>query len=69
MGGLYTNKESVSVGVVLRLDDLEAKGLKSSEVHDHFLQHPAIAPLLCGGELLEYGCHLTIEDGPGSARR
>ena len=36
-GFLYTNTESVSVGVVLRLDDLVAKGLRSSEVHDHFL--------------------------------
>ena len=63
-GFLYTNKESVSVGVVLRLDDLAAKGLSSSDVHDHFLQHPAIAPLLRDGELLEYGCHLTIENGP-----
>jgi electron transfer flavoprotein-quinone oxidoreductase len=63
-GFLYTNKESVSVGVVLRLDDLDAKGLTTSDVHDHFLKHPAIAPLLRDGELLEYGCHLTIEDGP-----
>jgi len=63
-GFLYTNIDSVSIGVVLRLDDLAAKGLSSSEVHDHFLAHPAIAPLLAGGELLEYGCHLTIEDGP-----
>ncbi|EFL51532.1 FAD dependent oxidoreductase [Solidesulfovibrio fructosivorans JJ]] len=63
-GFLYTNKESISVGVVLRLDDLEAKGLTSSEVHDNFLGHPAIAPLLRDGELLEYGCHLTIENGP-----
>jgi len=63
-GFLYTNTDSVSVGVVLRLDDLERKKLVSSEVHDHFLAHPAIAPLLEGGELLEYGCHLTIEDGP-----
>ena len=66
-GFLYTNLDSVSVGVVLRLDDLEAKGLSSSEVHDHFLAHPAIAPLLRGGEPLEYGCHLTIEDGPAMA--
>jgi electron transfer flavoprotein-quinone oxidoreductase len=36
-------------------------------VHDHFLEHPAIAPLLRDGELLEYGCHLTIEDGPAMA--
>ncbi len=66
-GFLYTNIDSVSVGVVLRLDDLAAKGLASSDVHDHFLSHPAIAPLLKDGELLEYGCHLTIEDGPAMA--
>ena len=66
-GFLYTNGDSVSVGVVLRLDDLAARGLSSSDVHDHFLSHPAIAPLLEGGELLEYGCHLTIEDGPEMA--
>ncbi len=63
-GFLYTNLDSVSVGVVLRLDDLAEKGLTSSGVHDHFVAHPAIAPYLAGGELLEYGCHLTIEDGP-----
>jgi electron transfer flavoprotein-quinone oxidoreductase len=66
-GFLYTNIDSVSVGVVLRLDDLKAKELSSSDVHDHFLEHPAIAPLLRDGELLEYGCHLTIEDGPAMA--
>lgn len=66
---LYTNKDTVSIGVVLRLDDLAVKGLVASEVHDHLLQHPAIAPLLEGGELLEYGCHLTIEDGPEMWKR
>lgn len=66
-GFLYTNLDSVSVGVVLRLDDLAAKGLASADVHDHLLAHPAIAPFLAGGELLEYGCHLTIEDGPAMA--
>jgi len=66
-GFLYTNLKSVSVGVVLRLDDLAAKGLTASDVHDHFLAHPAVAPLIEGGELLEYGCHLTIEDGPAMA--
>lgn len=66
-GFLYTNTESVSVGVVLRLDDLEASGRSSAEVHDHFLAHPAVAPLLEGGQLREYGCHLTIEAGPQMA--
>ncbi len=62
-GFMYTNEESISIGVVLRLDDLVAKGLSSSDVHDHFLSHPAIAPFLEGGELREYGCHLVAEGG------
>ena len=62
-GFMYTNRDSVSIGVVLRLDDLKAKGKSSSEVHDHFLTHPAIKPFIEGGELLEYGCHLVAEGG------
>ncbi|MCL4722189.1 MAG: FAD-dependent monooxygenase, partial [Gammaproteobacteria bacterium] len=66
-GFLYTNLDSVSLGVVLRLDALADTALSPVEIHDHFLAHPAIAPLIDGGELLEYGCHLTIEDGPAMA--
>lgn len=66
-GFLYTNADSVSVGVVLRLDELAASGLSASDIHDHFLSHPMIARLLEGGTLLEYGCHLTIEAGPQMA--
>ncbi len=62
-GFMYTNTESVSIGIVARLDDLAAKGKSSSDLHDHFLSHPAIAPFLEGGELLEYGCHLVAEGG------
>jgi electron transfer flavoprotein-quinone oxidoreductase len=68
-GFLYTNAESLSVGVVLRLDSLVASGLSSSDVHDHFLANPAIARLIEGTEPLEYGCHLTIEDGPAMSAR
>ncbi|QTE28272.1 FAD-dependent oxidoreductase [Pengzhenrongella sicca] len=62
-GFMYTNIDSVSVGVVLRLDDLTAKKKSSSEIFDHFLAHPYIAPYLEGGELVEYGCHLVAEGG------
>lgn len=62
-GFLYTNKESLSIGVVLRLDDLARSGKSSSSIHDNFLEHPAIAPYLEGGELREYGCHLVAEGG------
>ncbi|WP_413356777.1 FAD-dependent oxidoreductase [Robertmurraya sp. 2P01SA] len=62
-GFLYTNLESLSIGVVLRLDDLVGKGYSSVELHDRFLTHPAIEPFLKEGELLEYGCHMVAEGG------
>ncbi len=62
-GFLYTNRESLSVGVVLRLDDLVARGADSAEIFGHFLGHPALAPLLAGGRLVEYGSHLVAEGG------
>jgi electron transfer flavoprotein-quinone oxidoreductase len=62
-GFLYTNLDSLSIGVVLRLDDLAARGESAADLHDRFLNHPAVEPLLRGGELLEYGCHLVAEGG------
>jgi electron transfer flavoprotein-quinone oxidoreductase len=62
-GFLYTNLDSLSVGIVVRLDDLTAKQKVISDIFDHFLQHQFIAPYLEGGELLEYGCHLVAEGG------
>ncbi len=62
-GFLYTNRESVSAGVVVRLDELSRSAASSSDLHDRFLSHPAIAPFLEGGEPVEYGCHLIAEGG------
>ena len=62
-GFLYTNIDSISVGVVVRLDDLTAKGKVVTDIFDHFLEHQFIAPYLEGGELAEYGCHLVAEGG------
>lgn len=62
-GFLYTNAASISVGVVLRLDDLAARGEQASELFDHFCAHPEVARFLRGGELLEYGSHLVAEGG------
>ncbi|WP_124054222.1 FAD-dependent oxidoreductase [Arcanobacterium ihumii] len=62
-GFMYTNKDSISIGVVMMLEDLKQSGLASADIHDHFLTHPFIAPFLQDGELLEYGCHLVAEGG------
>ncbi len=62
-GFLYTNKDSLSVGLVMHLDELIETGLKPSEVIEDFLTHPMLAPLIRGGRLLEYGAHLVPEGG------
>lgn len=65
-GFLYTNLDSLSVGVVLRLDDLVRTGQAASDVFEHFTGHPLVAPLLADAEPLEYGAHLVPEGGlPG----
>lgn len=62
-GFMYTNKESISIGIVLRLDDLLRARLKPSEVFEDYLAHPKIAPLIKGGKMSEYGAHLVPEGG------
>jgi len=58
-GFMYTNTDSISVGVVLRLDDLTAKNKVATDVFEHFLSHPYLE----NGEVAEYGCHLVAEGG------
>jgi electron transfer flavoprotein-quinone oxidoreductase len=64
-GFLYTNLDSLSVGLVIHLEDLIEAKQKPADVFDQFLTHPMIAPLIKGGKLLEYGAHLVPEGGLG----
>ena len=63
LGFMYTNKDSVSIGLGVTLDDLTAGKVKPYELLDELKVHPAIAPLIKGGELLEYSAHLIPEGG------
>ena len=62
-GFLYTNLETVSVGVVLQLPGLAAHGKRPEEIIAGMKAHPAIAPLIEGGEVKEYSAHLIPEGG------
>ncbi len=62
-GFLYTNRQSVSVGMVVHLDSLKASGKTPYDVLDDFLQHPQVRRLVKGGEPLEYSSHLIPEGG------
>ncbi len=57
-GFLYTNKDTVSIGVVVNLDSIWEKGVYNHKIMEEFRLHPAIKNLLKGGEMVEYGAHL-----------
>jgi electron transfer flavoprotein-quinone oxidoreductase len=62
-GFLYTNAESVAVGVVLQVSALAASGRRPESFVADLAAHPAIAPLVEGGDVVEYSAHLIPEGG------
>jgi len=58
-GFLYTNKDTISLGLVLGLKDLREKGKKPYDVLDTFKKHPAIADIVHDGEVVEYSAHVV----------
>lgn len=63
LGYLYTNKETVSIGLGVSLDELAQRKLKPYELLDQLKSHPSFKPLLKDGELIEYSAHLIPEGG------
>ena len=64
-GFLYTNKNSVSLGLVISAGALQRNQIKMSEVVEEFKENPHIAPLIEGGQVAEYSAHMVPEAGLG----
>ena len=62
-GFVYTNRDSLSIGTGALLEDLIRTGINVNDMLDRFKRHPAIAPLIAGGETVEYSAHLIPEGG------
>jgi electron transfer flavoprotein-quinone oxidoreductase len=62
-GFIYTNHESISVGLVVHLDSLKESGRTPYDALNEFLQHPSVKRLVKGGTPLEYSAHLIPEGG------
>ena len=60
---VYTNLDTLAVGAVLKLPALAAQQQRPEEIIGHLKGHPAIAPLVEGGEVKEYSAHLIPEAG------
>ena len=63
LGFLYTAEKALSLGVGVTLDALQKTQIKPYELLQRYLEHPAIAPIIEGGQLMEYGAHLIPEGG------
>src|SRR5256886_11590853 len=64
-GFLYTNKASVSIGLVVSSEDLSRKKIEVQDLQTKFRMHPAVQRLLRGGKVVEYSAHLVPELGAG----
>ncbi|CAI1863821.1 FAD-dependent oxidoreductase [Serratia fonticola] len=65
-GFLYTNRDSLSLGVVCNLSSLTESKIALPQMLQQFKQHPAVRPLLKNTELREYSAHLIPEGGAES---
>ncbi len=62
-GFLYTNLESVAVGVVVDVVGLAEAKVRPEELIAGVKHHPSVAPYLRGADLKEYTAHLIPEGG------
>lgn len=62
-GFIYTAKEALHVGAVAKIESVERAGLSPNEMMDRFKEHPVVARMVNGGELLEYSAHMIPEGG------
>lgn len=60
---IYTNKESLSVGVVVQLSPLSEKRVSANDLLEDFKRHPEVEKLLADGQMVEYSAHLVPVGG------
>lgn len=60
---LYTNRDTLSIGLVTQIASLAQQRVKAYELLDRFKQHPAVAPLVRDSVPVEYSAHMIPEGG------
>ncbi len=60
---LYTNRDTLSIGLVTQIASLAQQRVKPYELLDRFKQHPAVAPLVRDSVPIEYSAHMIPEGG------
>lgn len=62
-GFIYTNLESIAVGIVVSVTGLAEAKVRPEELIADLKRHPMVAPLIAGAEIKEYSAHLIPEGG------
>lgn len=62
-GFLYTNYDSISIGLVFHLGSLRTSGKTPYDLLNSFMEQPQVAKMLRGGRLQEYSAHVIPEGG------
>ncbi|MDA8415215.1 MAG: FAD-binding protein [Desulfobacteraceae bacterium] len=62
-GFLYTNYDSLSLGLVFHLASLRTSGKTPYDLLNAFMEQPQVAKMISGGRLQEYSAHLIPEGG------
>ncbi|HBT95287.1 MAG TPA: FAD-dependent oxidoreductase [Coriobacteriia bacterium] len=62
-GFMYTNKESISLGLVATISDVAAGPVPVYQMLEDFKNHPSVAPLIKGGKVVEHSGHMVPEGG------
>jgi len=64
-GFLYTNKESISLGIVVGIHAMTEEGVQveAPQILEDFKLRPEVARLIEGGETAEYAAHVIPEGG------
>ena len=62
-GFLYTNYDSLSIGLVFHLASLRSSGKTPYDLLNEFMEQPQVAKMLRGGRLQEYSAHVIPEGG------
>ncbi|NDV18396.1 FAD-dependent oxidoreductase [Pseudodesulfovibrio sp. JC047] len=65
MGGgfIYTNEDTLSLGLVFGLHNIDKTDKSVPQMLEDFKDHPTVKPLLEGGKLIEYSAHVVPEGG------
>ncbi len=62
-GFLYTNKESISLGLVMTIKELSESGTTVYQAMEDFKNHPAVAPIIRDAQMIEHSGHMVPEGG------